>query len=168
MRLILLVSLAALSLAGCDAQPKACVGQECGDPVTPMKQEEAEKIVADAHASFTSGDAFKIMEHYAPGASVFDPGHVEASTDRATQTKWAADFVAMKPSDLVTQSKEVRILGGDTIVASGIAAFLAQIGPNRERVSARYTQVYHQQPDGRWLIVHEHMSMPPAPPGPGA
>ena len=169
MRKLILISAAVAFLGACEVRRDEASGT--GQRVAPagsVSQDEAEKIVGAAHAAFTSGDAFQIMEHYAPGASVFDPAHIDATTDRATQTKWTADFVAMKPSDLVTQPREVRALDADTIVASGIAAFLAQMGPNRQRLRVRYSQVFERQSDGRWLIVHEHMSMPPGPAGPGA
>ena len=164
---LILISAAALAVGACEVRKAAA---PVGEPRVEraLGQEEAEKVVANTHAAFTSGDAFRIMENYAPGASMFDPGHADMTTDRATQTKWTADFVAMKPSDLVTQPREVRVLDADTIVASGKAAFLAQVGANRERLQVRYSQVFQRQPDGAWKIVHEHMSMPPGPVGPGA
>jgi uncharacterized protein (TIGR02246 family) len=168
MRKLLLIGVAALALNACEVRKENAPSEQTAvSPAGAISQAEAEKIVADANASFTGGDAFKIMEFYAPGAVMFDPTHVEPTGDRAIQTKWAADFVAMKPSDLVTQMRAVQILDGDTIVASGIAAFLANVGPNRQRLSTRYTQVFERQADGSWKIVHEHMSLPPAPPGPG-
>jgi len=166
-RNFLMIGAAALALTACDVKQAATGEGAATSSAAAISQADAEKIVADAHASFTGGDAFKIMEFYAPGAVMFDPTHVEPTGDRAIQTKWAADFVAMKPSDLVTQMRAVQILDGDTIVASGIAAFLANVGPNRQRLSTRYTQVFQRQGDGSWKIVHEHMSLPPAPPGPG-
>lgn len=164
MRYLIMIGAAALALGGCEVQSPA-PGADSSSEATrvPVTQDEAEKIVADMHASFTGGDAFKIMEHYAPGAVLFDPAHGESSADRAVQTKWAAEFVTMKPSDLVSSSRQVQVLDGDTIVASGIAAFLADIGANRERLSVRYSQVFERQDDGSWKIAHEHMSLPPTP-----
>ena len=168
MRRLIMIGAAALALTACDVKQAAAPAEGgAASSATSISQADAEKIVAEAHASFTGGDAFKIMEFYAPGAVMFDPSHVEPTGDRAIQTKWAAEFVAMKPSDLVTQMRAVQILDGDTIVASGIAAFLADVGGHRQRLSSRYTQVFQRQSDGSWKIVHEHMSLPPAPPGPG-
>ena len=164
MRKLIVIGAAALALGGCEIKSPAPAADPAAEASrVSVTQEEADKIVADMHASFTGGDAFKIMEHYAPGAVMFDPAHIEPSADRTVQTKWAADFVTMKPSDLVSSSRQVQVLDGDTIVASGIAAFLADIGGNRERVSVRYSQVFERQGDGNWKIAHEHMSMPPAP-----
>ena len=166
---LILISAAALALGACEVRKTSEPAAEPRvEQAGPVSQQEAERIVTAVHAAFTGGDAFKIMENYAPGASMFDPGHPESTTDRATQTKWTADFVAMKPSDLVVQPREVRVLDSDTIVASGMAAFVAQVGPDRQRLRVRFSQVFQRQPDGAWKIVHEHMSMPPGPVGPGA
>ena len=161
MRTLMVVGVAALLLGGCEIQSSGAGDAKAS--AAPVSQAEADKIVADMHQSFTGGDAFKIMDHYAPGAVIFDPGRAEPSADRAVQTKWASEFVTMKPSDLVSTTRHVQVLDGDTIVASGIAAFLADIGGNRERLSVRYSQVFQRQADGSWKIVNEHMSMPPAP-----
>ena len=163
MRNWVMIGAAACALAGCEIKSSAPDGDATAASAEAPSQAEAQKIVADMHASFTGGDAFKIMEHYAPGAVMFDPAHPEPSADHAVQTKWASDFVTMKPSDLVSTTRHVQLLDEDTIVASGIAAFMADIGPNRERLSVRYSQVFQRQPDGSWKIAHEHMSLPPAP-----
>ncbi len=169
MRTSTIIAVAALLLAGCEVKTattdEPAAAAATGAPVT---EAEADRIVGEMHASFTSGDAFKIMDHYAPGAVLFDPTHAEPTGDRAVQTKWAAEFVTMKPSDLVSTPRQVQILGGDAFVVSGIAAFLADVGGNRQRLTARYSQLFQRQPGGSWKIVHEHMSLPPAPAGPGA
>ncbi|MDQ3077978.1 MAG: SgcJ/EcaC family oxidoreductase [Pseudomonadota bacterium] len=158
----------ALSLAGCDFR-----SHEAGDernaaaPGTALTAAEAEKIVANAYATFTSGDAIKMMEHYAPDAVVIDAANNAPTVDRATITKWTADFAAMKPSDFTTNPRFVQSFNDDMIVSSGIAAFIAEVGGNRQRVSNRYTHVFQRQADGRWLIVSEHNSLPPEPVVPG-
>ena len=128
-----------------------------------LSQNEAERVVGEAYASFTSGDAIAMMSHYAPGAVVVDAANNAPTADRPTITKWTADFAALKPSDLTTEPHFVQSVDGDTIVSSGIAAFLADVGGRRQRVSVRYTHVFERQPDGRWLIVAEHNSIPPQP-----
>ncbi len=160
---------AALALAGCDFKTAVSAdnGAVTAASMTPPTAAEADKVVGEAYAAFTSGDAIRMMGHYAPGATVIDAANNAPSNDRATITKWSADFAAMKPSDLVTNPRMVQVLDADTIVSSGIAAFLADVGGNRQRVSVRYTHVFQRQPDGRWLIVNEHNSIPPQPVAPG-
>lgn len=162
-KLVLMLGVA-LALAGCkvrngDAQKLA------GPSAATLSQSDGEKIVAQAHAAFTGGDAFKIMEHYAPGAVMFDAGHRDPSADRNLQTQWVTEFIAMKPGDLVMNPAQVQVLDGDTMVASGIANFTGEVGGTRHLLHARYSQVFEKQAGGNWLIVHEHMSMPPAVPG---
>ena len=60
--------------------------------------EEAAKIVDAAESTFTSGDPVRIMEHYAPDAVLFDADQGEPTDDRAVATKWAENFVALKPT----------------------------------------------------------------------
>ncbi len=165
MRKIFTIAAGALALAGCDF--KTAVTSDNGSVtaanVTPPTQAEADKMVGEAYAAFTSGDAIKMMGHYAPDAIVIDAANNAPSSDRATITKWTADFAAMKPSDLVTNPRMVQVLDADTIVSSGVASFLADVAGHRQRVSVRYTHVFEKQADGRWLIVAEHNSIPPQP-----
>jgi len=162
MRNSLTIAALALALAGCDVRTTTSTDKG-SVPGAAITADEAEKVVSDAYAAFSSGDAIRMMEHYAPGAVVIDAANNAPSTDRATITKWNADFAAMKPSDLVTNPRIVQSFDDHTIVSSGIAAFLADVGGRRQRVSVRYTHVFERQPDGRWLIVAEHNSIPPQP-----
>lgn len=162
MRASLTIATLALALAGCDAANQG--KGSAPDAARPgVSVEDADRVVNDTFASFTSGDAVRMMAHYAPDAVVIDAANNQPTTDRATITKWTADFAAMKPSDLVANPKIVQSFNDDTIVSSGIAAFLADVGARRQRVSVRYTHVFERQADGRWLIVAEHNSIPPKP-----
>ena len=169
MRNVLTIAMVALALAGCDFKTAVTAdnGSVTAASLAPPTAAEADKVVGEAYAAFTSGDAIAMMGHYAPNATVIDAANNAPTSDRATITKWTADFAAMKPSDLVTNPRMVQVLDADTIVSSGIAAFLADVGGNRQRVSVRYTHVFQRQPDGRWLIVNEHNSIPPQPVAPG-
>jgi ketosteroid isomerase-like protein len=152
MRIFLVVGGAALLLCGCTKPAPA---------PSPPSQSEAEKIAASAESSFTGGNVEAIMAHYADGAVIFDPSSLDPTTDRAMQTKWAAGYVTMKPADMTIASRNVQVLDADTIVASGVMAFTAEVGPTRQMLRTRYTDVYQKQADGSWKIVHEHMSGPP-------
>ena len=125
--------------------------------------EEAGKIVDAAEASFTSGDSFRIMEHYAPDAVMFDAANNEPTTDRAVATKWADAFVAMKPTSFSPGKRTLQILTDHLIVSSGVATMMVTGSKGEEKVSIRYTDIYQQQPDKTWLIVHEHLSNLPNP-----
>ena len=166
MRFRILISVAALGLAGCNVQKSAtadAIGQsESGARLT---QADAEKIVADAEAAWSSNRVETVMGNYADGAVVFDTSALPPTTDRNIQTRGNAAFLTMKPADFRVDPRHVQLLDNDTIVASGVLSFTANIGAARPVLKTRYTQVYQRQPDGAFKIVHEHMSSPP--PGTG-
>lgn len=149
-----LITAGLFALAACNQQPAAA--PEAAAPT----EAEAAAIVDAAEAGWTSADTAKIMASYKEGGVWFDPVAVEPSADRATQTKWTDGFTAMKLTEKTIASKNVQVLDDDTIIASGIATLRS--GAAAEPVSFRYSNVYQKQPDGKWLIVHEHLSAPPA------
>jgi len=127
---------------------------------------EATRIAEAAEANFTTGDVKKIMAQYADGAVMFDSSHAGLSTDRKVQTGWAQDFVSMKPADYHVPDRQVQVLGPDAFVSSGTEVFTIAAGNARPQISARFTDVFQRQSDGSWKIVHEHVSLPPAPEAP--
>ena len=161
----LLAGMALLALAGCDAQKSTNgdgAGQASGSKLT---QADAEKIVATAEGAWSSNRVETVMANYADGAVVFDTSTLPATTDRNVQTRGNAAFLTMKPADFRVDPRNVQLLDNDTIVASGVLSFTANVGAARPVLKTRYTQVYQRQPDGGFKIVHEHMSSPP--PGTG-
>ncbi len=156
MRAALICGLAVLGLSGC-AKP---AGQQA-----PVSQAEATAIAERAEASFTTGDVNAIMRQYANGAVMIDASNATPSTDRAVQTGWARAFVSMKPADYRVPDRRIQILGPDAFISSGTEIATIQAGAARPTISARFTDVYQRQRDGSWKIVHEHVSMPPTPPG---
>ena len=155
MKNALALSLAFVALAGCKLQHSG--GTQA------VTKAEATKIAEAAEASFTTGDAKKIMAQYADGAVMFDSGHPGYSIDRKVQTGWAQDFVSMKPADYHVPDRQIQIVGPDAFVSSGTEVFTISAGEARPQISARFTDVFQRQSDGSWKIVHEHVSLPPAP-----
>jgi len=150
------LGLAALALSGCKLQHSA----------QPVTKAEATRIAEAAEANFTTGDVKKIMAQYGDGAVMFDSSHAGLSTDRKVQTGWAQDFVSMKPADYHVPDRQVQVLGPDAFVSSGTEVFTIAAGNARPQISARFTDVFQRQSDGSWKIVHEHVSLPPAPEAP--
>ena len=124
--------------------------------------EDPAQVVAAVEESWKSGSAEEAMKHYAPDAVVFSTGTLAPTSDRNVVTRETAGFMAMKPADFTVTERNTQKLDDDTIVSSGIVGFTAQVGPARQMLRARFTQVLQRQADGGWLIVHEHMSLPPA------
>ena len=156
MRTWILLSAAALALAGCKLQQSGG-----GSAVT---KDEAVRIAEAAEANFTTGDAKKVMAQYADGAVMFDAGHPTLSADRKVQSGWAQDFVSMKPADYHVPDRQIQLLGPDAFISSGTEMFTIPAGSARPTFSARFTDVFQRQGDGSWKIVHEHVSLPPAAP----
>jgi ketosteroid isomerase-like protein len=154
MRSIILSSLALVALAGCKLQQ---------NQQAPLTKAEATRIAEQAEANFTTGNVKAVMSPYAEGAVMFDASHPAFSTDRKVQTGWAQDFVSMKPSDYHVPDRQIQILGPDAFVSSGTEMFTIEAGTARPTISARFTDVFQRQGDGSWKIVHEHVSLPPAP-----
>ena len=162
----LIIGVAALALTACNVQKSAPADPaKQGTTAATLTQVDAEKIVANAEAAWSSNRVETVMANYAEGAVVFDTTTLAPTTDRNIQTRGNAAFLTMKPADFRVDPRMVQLLDNDTIVASGVLSFTANIGAARPVLKTRYTQVYHRQPDGAFKIVHEHMSSPP--PGTG-
>ena len=162
----LLIGAVALALTACNVQKSAPADSvKPGAAAATLTQADAEKIVADAEAAWSSNRVESVMANYADGAVVFDTTTLAPTTDRNIQTRGNAAFLTMKPADFRVDPRQVQMLDNDTIVASGVLSFTANIGAARPVLKTRYTQVYQRQPDGAFKIVHEHMSSPP--PGTG-
>ena len=140
----------------------ACQQQAGEAKLVPPTQAQAEKIIESTEKSYGSGNAAKIMAHYADGAVMFDQGLLAPIADRQLQTKLTQGFAATQPRDFTVANRAIQILDADTFVVSGVTSFTIQLGQARQPTRARFTQVYKRQGDGSWKIVHEHMSAPPA------
>ena len=166
MRFPLMISLAALALTACGGANRAGgEGPVQGGAGERLTQASAEKIVGDAEAAWSSNRIETVMVNYADNAVVFDTTSLSPTTDRNVQARGNAAFLTMKPADFRVDPRHVQVLDNDTIVASGVLSFTANVGAARPVLKTRYTQVYQRQPGGGFRIVHEHMSSPP--PGTG-
>ena len=143
----------------------AAACQKAPSGQSPVTESEALKVAETAEADYGSGDVNKITSHYADKAVAFDSGHVEPTSDRKVMEGWTGQFVSMKPADFAVANRSIQIVGPDAFVSSGVARFTVEAGQARPQVGVRFTQVYTRGKDGKWTIVHEHMSMPPTPPG---
>lgn len=130
-----------------------------------ITQAAAAKIASEAQASFTSGDTAKIMQHYAPSAVMFDAASAEPTHDRALQTHWTDQLVALHPRNFDPGKVQIQLLGPKAFVASGIASIEVATPQGYQKVHVRYSDVYQKQEDGQWRIVHEHNSAVPETPG---
>ena len=158
MRRLTMIAAVSLALAGCDVSRTP----QANDTAAAANVDDPAQVVAAVEQSWQSGSAEAAMAHYAPDAVVFSISALNPTRDRNIITRETAGFMAMKPGDFTVAERNTQQLDDDTIVSSGIVSFLGDVGTARQVHRARFTQVLQKQPDGRWLIVHEHMSLPPA------
>ncbi|MEO6249004.1 MAG: nuclear transport factor 2 family protein [Sphingomicrobium sp.] len=151
MRNMMVAMVGVAMLAGCKQAPS---GQ------APVTEAEAGKIAAAAEATFTAGDLGQIMDQYADNAVMIDASKPDPSADRKVATDSARNFVSMKPGDYHVVGRHIQLVGPDAFVSSGVEQFTVAAGTARPTVSARFTDVFQRQ-EGKWKIVHEHVSMPP-------
>lgn len=151
-----------LALAACDNQDAgtneaASALRQSGD----VGQDEMRAAYNGLAQAFAGGDSLAIMTHYAPGAVILDAGHLQPTTDRQLQTQWTAQFTTLHPADYVTSDLHLQPLGPDAFVATGISSFTADVGSGRGVLRVRFSHAFRRQADGKWLVVAEHISMPP-------
>jgi len=161
MRNLIMVATAAFALAGCDSKSAGNDVPASGQSAERLTQTEAEKIVANAEATWAGAQIEPVMANYANDAVVFDTSTLPPTTDRNAQTRGNAAFLTMKPADFRVDPRHVQLLDNDTIVSSGVLSFTANAGATRQLMRTRFSQVYQRQADGSWKVVHEHMSAPP-------
>jgi len=149
------------------AVPSALLLAACQQPTArpPVTEAEAARIATAAEANFTTGDLGKIMDQYAGNAVMIDAATVDPSADRKIQSGWAKNFVSMKPADYQVAGRHIQLVGPDAFISTGIERFTVEAGAARPTVSARFTDVFQRQSDGKWKIINEHVSMPPTPTG---
>ena len=152
MRNMMVLVTAMALLAGCKQAPS---GQ------APVTAAEAEQIALAAEATFTTGDLGKIMDQYADNAVMIDASKPDPSADRKVATDSARSFVSMKPAEYHVVGRHIQLIGPDAFVSSGIEQFTVAAGTARPTVSARFTDVFQRQADGKWKIINEHVSMSP-------
>ena len=158
MRHWVIIAVAGMTLAACQVNKPA---DRDGSQANAATADDAESVISAVEQSWQSGSAEEAMKHYAPDAVVFSTGKLPPTRDRNVVTQETAGFMAMKPSDFTVTERNTQKLDENTIVSSGIVGFTAEVGPARQMLRARFTQVLQKQADGRWLIAHEHMSLPP-------
>jgi ketosteroid isomerase-like protein len=147
----------------------AAVTSACNKAAEPAAEKAAAvsetdaAAVADAtQAAWTSGDAAKIEAAYAKDVVAFDPSDPPLSTTWENWDKLQKGFAAMKFDHIEVPDRKIQTLDADHFIVSGTGNMTSPSGPMKT-AAMRFTDVYSRQPDGKWLIVNEHVSMKPEP-----
>jgi len=67
----------------------------------------------------------------------------------------------MKPSNFRVPNRRVTVLDADTFIVSGTGSADTDAKGAPNPITFRFSDVFEKQADGKWLIVHEHIDVPP-------
>lgn len=121
---------------------------------------DAAKVADETQSAWASIDVARIESRYAKSIVVFDPTLANLGTTWDALHKIEETFVKAKVDSVTSPDRVIQLLDDKTFVASGTGVGLSSKGPMKQIV-LRFTDVYRLQDDGRWLIVNEHISLPP-------
>lgn len=153
--LAVLLCVLALTLAGVAQKKSAAKKSAAAGPA--LEKAYLQKIL-DAWCTLDPANA---AEYYPKGPHVFfDIAPVKYNSwdeYQAGVTKILSDYKALK----MTLNDDTEIHGGGDMawVTSTIASQMTRKTGKVEMATMRWTAILHKQ-DGKWLIVHEHVSEP--------
>jgi ketosteroid isomerase-like protein len=130
-----------------------------GQAVESEVREAYERLVA----AFREGRWDDKFACFAEEATVVDGGRWFGSLDeyRAEWNRWAAEQDALPvPLSVDTRIMKLQMLGQAAALTHSIDS-RERTDAGEETVHEVETIVFGRQPDGRWLIVHQHLSPQP-------
>jgi uncharacterized protein (TIGR02246 family) len=119
-------------------------------------------LIQSWQSAAASRDIDKVMSHYAPDILSFDAiGLLQYKGRDAYKKHWQACFEMCPGDEGSFQINDLAVTAGDEI---GFAHYLASCGgpgPDGE-VKAGFMRgtVCCRKVDGKWLVAHEHLSVP--------
>lgn len=131
----------------------------------PITSERVRRAVQDFWDAFTHQAKNRFQELYSPTAVCFAADGRRSEAARLMWVRREREFFGPKSSvGAKLGAVSVQILGPNLASASyGFHFSIIRILPNGSRVEVevpfgRATQVFEREPDGRMLIIHEHLS----------
>lgn len=149
----LLIGLSAYSTPNCSAKTSPPAASAKTSTVT---KAQIRALFNHWNAALATGNPKAVVALYAPDSVLLPTVSNKPRTTRAGLLDYFKHFLMNKPHGEIDKSF-VRIYG-NTAVDSGLYTFTFK---NGSKVHARFTYVYHKQPDGKWLIVEHHSSALP-------
>ncbi|MBT2446577.1 nuclear transport factor 2 family protein [Streptomyces sp. ISL-43] len=126
---------------------------------------EVRTAAAELLAAFAAHDTDRYFAAFAEDATFLFPTHHGLLATRAAyEAAWRAwELDGFRVLGCRTDDTEVRV------VADGLAVLTHRVhtrlaakdAADGEEVRERETVVFRRSPDGRWLVVHEHLSPEP-------
>jgi ketosteroid isomerase-like protein len=123
-------------------------------------QNEVLEAYAGLVDAFREGRWDDKFAFFAEEATVFDGGRWFGSLDeyRAAWNRWAAAHdVLPVPLSVETRVMKLQMVGQAAVLTHAIES-RERTDAGEETVHEVETIVFGKQPDGRWLIVHQHLS----------
>jgi ketosteroid isomerase-like protein len=117
---------------------------------------EIRRQIADQQRAICAKDIDRIMEHYAADVIVFN---VKPPFQTRGATEWRREWetsLSHFPASFGVETRDLVVsVSGDLGVAHWLSRFTGMPGQPRIRDTAIY-----QRYEGKWLVVHEHYSVP--------
>ena len=139
----------------------ASVGsREAKDGEAQAVENEVREAYERLVAAFREGRWDDKFACFAAGATVVDGGRWFRSLDeyRAEWNRWAAEQDALPvPRSVDTRIMDLQIFGQAAVLTHSIVS-RERTDAGEEAVHEVETIVFGKQRDGRWLIVHQHLS----------
>lgn len=135
-------------------------------PASPVQLTDAEvtDLFTTWNAALATGDAQQVADLYAPDAVLLSTlsGDVK-DTPEEIRGYFADTFLPNRPQGEITESY-IAVERPGLATHTGLYDFTVTDPATGQQsvVPARFTYVYSQQPDGRWLISSHHSSKVPA------
>ena len=96
---------------------------------------------------------------FADDATIIDGGRWFGSLAeyRTAWEEWVAEHGPLVPDSVETRILDLRVLGDTAVLIHSIES-REQTASNVEMEHEIETIVFGRQPDGRWLVIHQHLS----------
>lgn len=120
-------------------------------------EHEIRQLIADQHRAMVAKDVHRILAHYAADAVIFNvkPPFQIRNGDEWRQV-WEHSL-AHFPASFGVDMRDLNIEGSENLLVAHY--FLRFTGICQDDSWIRETMVCRRE-DGKWLIVHEHSSVP--------
>lgn len=126
---------------------------------------EVRAAAAELVAAFAAHDTARYFAAFAEDATFLLPAHPGLLADRAAyEDAWRTwETGGFRVLRCRTYDTEVRVLAdGLAVLTHRVHTLLAaKDGADGEEPRERETVLFRRCPDGRWLVVHEHLSPEP-------
>lgn len=154
---VFLLLFSVLGHAEYNANAKTYVGKAVAPAATTEKEVAA--LFDRWNAALATGNPKTVAALYAPNG-ILQPtvsNHVRTTPEAIVD--YFEHFLPLKPQGVIN-SREIRLLGSDAALDSGVYTFSLVKEGKPVKVQARYTYLY-QKINGEWKIMNHHSSAMP-------